>query len=380
MWSWADRPVQRSAVLGVVGTPARSEQILFRLEGAPGLHDGLYLFPVPTGWASRPTRPSVWGSDIQELDPPQGELFRASPAILDAPRRPLWTLDFTAVMAPPPGPRAPPGGDDAPGWTTAGGPQYGVIFTPVEDAYFAEVFGYDPGRRRWIRIGEVPVDAPGPSGKRQTVAILLTPLTLCVDAALIAAVVLACAKGGGGSLSVPSASAGSSRHSSCRIQLAVHGLHVALSARRARRLRAVRDIRAYGMEAKSAVPTLRRLLHDVDPEVRLEAAVRLRVLCPYDPAFYMPTVLALLTGADVILRRKTAEALGRGKVHAAVPALARALRDPDEEVRFNAAAALGLMGAEAGPAVPALQMALNDPSPDVRAAAHKALWEIPRQR
>jgi HEAT repeat protein len=208
-------------------------------------------------------------------------------------------------------------------------------------------------------------------------AAMLTPVTICFDAAIIAAVVLALAKGGGNGLSLPSLSgSGSHRHSPCRIQMGIHALHLALSARRARRLSAVKNLRGYGFEAKSAVPALRRLLHDEDPEVRLEAAMRLRVLCPYDPGFYMPTVVGLLSGPDVEMRRATATALGTGKVYASVPALIHALQDGDEEVRCNAAVALGRMGDKAGAAVPAFRMTLNDFSPAVREAAHKALGSI----
>jgi hypothetical protein len=374
MWNWAERPIQRSAALGVVGAPSRSEQILFQLDEVPGLPDGLYLFPIPEGWSSQPTRASVWGSDIQEIARPEGRLLRAPPSIEHAPRRRVWVLDFASVMAPPREGRSPPGNRGEPGRMQAGQRHYGVVFTPVEDAFYAEVFGYDPARRRWIRLGEVPVDAPGPSGKRQTVATMLTPLTLCFDAAIIAAVVMALAKGGG-NISAPSLST-SHRSCPCRIQLGVHALHLALSARRARRLSAVRELRGFGFNAKSAVPTLRRMLHDEDPEVRLEAVLRLCVLCPYDPGFYMPTVVGLLTSPDVDMRRETARALGTAKVHAAVPVLTHALQDVDEEVRCNAAFALGRMGARADTAVPALRMALNDVSPGVRGAAEKALGSI----
>jgi HEAT repeat protein len=59
-----------------------------------------------------------------------------------------------------------------------------------------------------------------------------------------------------------------------------------------------------------------------------------------------------------------------------VPALARALRDPDLFVRRFAAQALGELGPDARPAVPALKAALNDSRREVQEAALAALGKI----
>ncbi len=59
-----------------------------------------------------------------------------------------------------------------------------------------------------------------------------------------------------------------------------------------------------------------------------------------------------------------------------VPELAKALSDPEEEVRFEAAQALAVKGRVTAPAVPALIHALTDSSQDVRECAAVALGEI----
>ena len=59
-----------------------------------------------------------------------------------------------------------------------------------------------------------------------------------------------------------------------------------------------------------------------------------------------------------------------------VNSLIEKLKDPDEEVRQNAAKALGEIGPEAKAAIPALREALKDDYKAVRKAAEDALKEI----
>jgi len=61
---------------------------------------------------------------------------------------------------------------------------------------------------------------------------------------------------------------------------------------------------------------------------------------------------------------------------AAVPALIRALKDPEAAVRFPVCIALREIGPEAREAVPALTEALEDRSDDVAAMARRALIKI----
>ncbi len=60
----------------------------------------------------------------------------------------------------------------------------------------------------------------------------------------------------------------------------------------------------------------------------------------------------------------------------AVPALIRALKDPDAAVRFPVCIALREIGPDAREAVPALTEALEDRSDDVAAMARRALIKI----
>ena len=57
-------------------------------------------------------------------------------------------------------------------------------------------------------------------------------------------------------------------------------------------------------------------------------------------------------------------------------ALAHALVDPDEKLRYESALALGRVGPRAAAAVPRLVTAESDPSPAVREAAQAAVLRI----
>ncbi len=75
------------------------------------------------------------------------------------------------------------------------------------------------------------------------------------------------------------------------------------------------------------------------------------------------------------VRYRAADALGKQgpAASAAVPALRKALKDPDRDVRKAATRALVKMGAAA---VPALRKALKDPDEGVRKAAADALGKL----
>ena len=74
----------------------------------------------------------------------------------------------------------------------------------------------------------------------------------------------------------------------------------------------------------------------------------------------------------------TSAAITLGRIHAqpevVVPALVKALRDPDDYVRSDAINALGAFGADATSAVPALIGCLKNPS--VRATVQDMLRKI----
>ena len=69
-------------------------------------------------------------------------------------------------------------------------------------------------------------------------------------------------------------------------------------------------------------------------------------------------LISVLKAGIVVLRRRAASALGTLADKKAVPALMKALEDPDERVRINAAVSLGLI--EDKRAIPALEKALRN--------------------
>jgi len=106
------------------------------------------------------------------------------------------------------------------------------------------------------------------------------------------------------------------------------------------------------MEAppRNAIPPLVDALRDENAEVRAEAAFGLM-------GFYSPPA------------------------REAIPALSAAFaRDPDRQVRINAARALGLMGPVARDAVPVLRAGLRDEDERIRAVAAEALQTIEPRR
>jgi HEAT repeat protein len=87
-------------------------------------------------------------------------------------------------------------------------------------------------------------------------------------------------------------------------------------------------------------------------------------------------LIAALSDSSAATREAAAGALaqlGRHALSEAVPALVKALTDPEPQVRDLASIALGSMGSKASDAVPALVRSLNDPVDYVRASAADAL-------
>lgn len=68
----------------------------------------------------------------------------------------------------------------------------------------------------------------------------------------------------------------------------------------------------------------------------------------------------------------------RRDAHGAAAVLAEALRDPDKDIRWRAAAHLARLGPNGAGALPALIQALDDPEPEVRFHAAAALWKMGR--
>jgi HEAT repeat protein len=118
-------------------------------------------------------------------------------------------------------------------------------------------------------------------------------------------------------------------------------------------------------------PFLKRLKAD-DPQVRADAITEISRL---DVATAVPALVEVLAIPDEDMRLQAAMALGEIGAPA-VPALEKALADQDAVVRFYAVWALGLAGPAAKAATPAVIAKLHDANADVRYKAAFTLGRI----
>jgi HEAT repeat protein len=172
------------------------------------------------------------------------------------------------------------------------------------------------------------------------------------------------------------------------------------------RLDAMKQLAGHGPDAEAAVPVLLNLLRSGNEDFRINATLTLgkigknaaAPLCQLmkdrdaDVRYYSVWALGLIgpdardRTADVVgllanssekedVRRKAAETLGRiaGQADQAVPALVKALADPNADVSQAAGTALTQLGAEA---VPALLRAVTESDARVQLAAIRALGEV----
>jgi HEAT repeat protein len=131
-------------------------------------------------------------------------------------------------------------------------------------------------------------------------------------------------------------------------------------------------------EALRAVPGLTEAVQDRDPDVRLDA-VKVLGQIRSAPASSIPALCSALRGdPDRDVRWAAALALGEygGVAALVVPELLAALAEADVQVRTGAAAALGSVGPKAVAAVPDLITALDDPDEHLQQRAKGALIKI----
>ncbi len=120
------------------------------------------------------------------------------------------------------------------------------------------------------------------------------------------------------------------------------------------------------------VAGLIKQLQDKDPETRQDAAVLLGRMGPAAKEA-VPALVAALK--DEAVASRAAIALTQIGA-AAVPALGKALKDPDQSVRLQAARVLGNLGPAAREALPDLVDALSGANGPVRALAARAVGRI----
>lgn len=140
------------------------------------------------------------------------------------------------------------------------------------------------------------------------------------------------------------------------------------------RIWAIRALGLIGAKSDLVVPTLLKMFDDANGNIRHAAASQLGRIRPTNEV--LPALLGLLNEGKPPGRSLAADTLGmlgREAAAEAVPALIRALRDQDEEVRKGAVTSLMEFGEAAAPAVQALNQALKDPCPAIRSDAELAL-------
>ena len=141
------------------------------------------------------------------------------------------------------------------------------------------------------------------------------------------------------------------------------------------RLIAAEALGRIGPDAKSAIPELIKALSGPDSRVRSEAARALGAIGPAAAAAIPELVrVSSRTPANSASLWSQTALVQIGK--AAVPALAEALRNPDQEVRLASIQTLGRFGTKGEEAVLPLLGALKDDEPRIREAAVQALGEI----
>ncbi len=138
---------------------------------------------------------------------------------------------------------------------------------------------------------------------------------------------------------------------------------------------------ALSFMGSAALPTLRGAIDSDDPIVRREALRSLgkvRERAQIDPQLVIPALLKALEDPDTSVRETAVNYLGivRDEPKKEVAALAKALGDDEASVRAAAATALAAYGAGAEAAVPALKKASRDPDEDVQREAGRALVAI----
>lgn len=121
-------------------------------------------------------------------------------------------------------------------------------------------------------------------------------------------------------------------------------------------------------EDEQAIVALIRALKDVE-DVRLQVVIALGKT----EKTAVPLLIDALKDPDADIRRDAAWNLGSLGDDRAIPALTEALKDQDDDVRFHVARNLGKFG---GPAVPFLLSALKDPDEHVRRYAAWILGTI----
>jgi hypothetical protein len=140
------------------------------------------------------------------------------------------------------------------------------------------------------------------------------------------------------------------------------------------RFYAASKLSEFGPEANAAVPLLLQLVDDPLTATRQAAVTALATIAPASDAVVSAFVAALKGDHPSYVKQEIVRALGSSPTHAAVAALANALRDHDEGVRRRAVISLKCLGASAKEAAPVLEKLLEtETNSEIRSQASTAL-------
>jgi HEAT repeat protein len=129
------------------------------------------------------------------------------------------------------------------------------------------------------------------------------------------------------------------------------------------------------LKALACLPALERLLKDEEAQARSNSADVLSKLprCGVAIESLVPDLTAALKDSASGVRRNSIWALAAARTTSAIPLFTALLEDPDREVRWAAAGALGSFGKDAKSAVPALEKAKKSDERGLSKAAADAL-------
>ena len=175
MWSEATEPNPESSLVGKLRTHEGGSEIVYQIRKVPARPDGVYSFSIPSEWASKPKRPLNESGEsytlqledpilLKTFQPPDPKWYdRIEDIRVLNHRHRLGSVNTDAAVEP---------GSEV------------MVFRIVQnitpdDRVVHELFGFEKESGEWVKLGAANL---GPSGNWVVGAILLTPLTLAVDA------------------------------------------------------------------------------------------------------------------------------------------------------------------------------------------------------